>query len=222
MAILVKICGLTTEEALDAAIEAGADLVGLVFFPRSPRHLGLQGAGTLARRVGDRAGIVALSVDADDALLADVVEAVRPSMLQLHGGEPPERVASIKANFRIPVMKALAIEKRADLGAAPAYARVCERLLFDARPPRGATRPGGLGRAFDWTLLHGVDPGCPFLVSGGLDASNVGAALRITHAQGVDVSSGVERAAGEKDPGKIRAFVQAARAAEREQQATSA
>lgn len=222
MAILVKICGINQEAALEAALEAGADLVGFVFFPRSPRHIEPETARALARRVRDRAGIVALSVDAGDAFFADVIEALRPAVLQLHGAEPPARIAAIKAKFNRPVMKALPIAADADLGAIPLYARVADRLLFDARPPRAATRPGGLGQAFDWTLLRGVDPGCPFLVSGGLDADNVGEALRMTRANGVDVSSGVERSLGEKDPDKIRAFVAAARAAEWRRQARSA
>lgn len=213
MAIWVKICGVKTAEALDAALEARADLVGFVFFPPSPRHLDLSLARALASRVGDRAGIVALTVDADDRLLADIVETVRPMLLQLHGHETPERLAAIKARFALPVMKALAIETRADLDRIKAYAGAADRLLFDARPPRAATRPGGLGRPFDWTLLQGLDPGRPFIVSGGLDAENVAEALRVTRAQGVDVSSGVERAPGDKDPAKIRAFIEAARAA---------
>lgn len=213
MAIWVKICGVKTAEALDAALDARADLVGFVFFPPSPRHLDLNLARALASRVGDRAGIVALTVDADDRLLADIVETVRPMLLQLHGHETPERLAAIKARFALPVMKALAIETRADLDRIKAYAGAADRLLFDARPPRAATRPGGLGRPFDWTLLQGLDPGRPFIVSGGLDAENVAEALRITRAQGVDVSSGVERAPGDKDPAKIRAFIEAAHAA---------
>jgi len=213
MAIWVKICGVKTAEALDAALDARADLVGFVFFPPSPRHLDLNLARALASRVGDRAGIVALTVDADDRLLADIVETVRPMLLQLHGHETPERLAAIKARFALPVMKALAIETRADLDRIKAYAGAADRLLFDAHPPRAATRPGGLGRPFDWTLLQGLDPGRPFIVSGGLDAENVAEALRITRAQGVDVSSGVERAPGDKDPAKIRAFIEAAHAA---------
>ncbi len=213
MAIWVKICGVKTAEALDAALDARADLVGFVFFPPSPRYLDLSLARALASRVGDRAGIVALTVDADDRLLVDIVETVRPMLLQLHGHETPERLAAIKARFALPVMKALAVETRADLDRIKAYAGAADRLLFDARPPRAATRPGGLGRPFDWTLLQGLDPGRPFIVSGGLDAENVAEALRVTRAQGVDVSSGVERAPGDKDPAKIRAFIEAAHAA---------
>jgi phosphoribosylanthranilate isomerase len=211
MSIIVKICGLTAPEALDVALEADADMVGFVFFPPSPRHLSFDAARALGRRVRGRAQKVALTVDADDALLDAVVEALRPDLLQLHGQEPPARVAAINKRFGLPVMKAIAVAAKGDLAAATAYVAVADRLLFDARAPREATRPGGLGRPFDWRLLENLDAALPFMLSGGLDAGNVGEALRITGAPGVDVSSGVERAQGEKDPDKIRAFVRAAR-----------
>ena len=216
MTLLVKICGLSTAETLDVALEAGADAVGFVFFPPSPRHLGYEAARALGARVKGRAEKVALSVDADDAMLAAAVEALRPDALQLHGNETPARVAAIKQRFGLPVMKAIAVEARGDLAAIAGYVGVADRLLFDARAPREATRPGGLGKAFDWRLLENLDPGIPFMLSGGLDAGNVAEALRITRARSVDVSSGVERSPGEKDPDKIRAFVRAARAAEAE------
>ncbi len=212
--LLVKICGLSTPDTLDVALEAGADLVGFVFFAPSPRNIDFATAQALGERVKGRALKVALSVDADDALLAASIEALRPALLQLHGKEPPQRVAAIKARFKLPVMKAIAVETKPDLRAAAAYAAVADRLIFDARAPRDATRPGGLGKSFDWRLLENLDPGLPFMLSGGLDAGNVAAALRITRAPGVDVSSGVERAPGEKDPDKIRAFIRAAREAE--------
>jgi phosphoribosylanthranilate isomerase len=213
MSLIVKICGLSTAEALDTALEAGADMVGFVFFAPSPRHLTFDMAQTLGRRVRGRAQKVALTVDADDALLEGIVETLAPDLLQLHGREPPARVAALRQRFGLPVMKAIPIEAKGDLGAATAYAAIADRLLFDARAPREATRPGGLGKAFDWHLLDGLDPGVPFMLSGGLDAGNVGEALRITRAAAVDVSSGVERTPGEKDPDKIRAFVRAAREA---------
>jgi phosphoribosylanthranilate isomerase len=213
MSLLVKICGLKTPEALDVALEAGADMVGFVFFPPSPRNLEFETARALGDRVKGRAQKVALSVDADDDLLAASIEALNPDLLQLHGHESPERVLAIKSRFKRPVMKAIAVEDRQDLAAIPIYAKVADRLLFDARAPREATRPGGLGRTFDWRLLQRLDPGVPFMLSGGLDAGNVTDALRITRAPGVDVSSGVERSPGEKDPEKIRAFVSAARLA---------
>ncbi|HEY1309920.1 MAG TPA: phosphoribosylanthranilate isomerase [Pseudolabrys sp.] len=214
MALLVKICGLTTPQALDVALESGADLVGFVFFPPSPRNLGLEAARALGERVKGRAGKVALTVDAGDETLAAIVDALKPDMLQLHGGEPPERVTELRKRFDLPVMKALPIAERKDLARVNLYKKIANRLIFDARAPQDATRPGGLGQPFDWNLLKGIDPGIPYMLSGGLDAGNVAEALRITRAPGVDVSSGVERAPGEKDPDKIRAFIRAARAAE--------
>jgi phosphoribosylanthranilate isomerase len=214
MALTVKICGLRTPQALDAALESGADLVGFVFFPPSPRHLGLEAARRLGEQAAGRAGKVALTVDATDETLLDIVNALKPDMLQLHGKETPERVVAVRTRFGLPVMKALPIAERADLSPIRIYAKVADRLIFDARPPKEATRPGGLGTPFDWALLAGVNPGVPFMISGGLDAGNVAEALRITRAPGVDVSSGVERAPGEKDPDKIREFVRVARAAE--------
>jgi phosphoribosylanthranilate isomerase len=214
MALTIKICGLSTPEALDAALDTGADLVGFVFFPPSPRHLGLEAARVLGERVKGRAGKVALTVDAADAALTGIVEALKPDMLQLHGKETPDRVVQVRTRFGLPVMKALPIAARADLPPIREYAQVADRLLFDARPPREATRPGGLGRRFDWTLLAGVKPGVPYMLSGGLDAGNVTEALRITGAPGVDVSSGVESAPGVKDPDRIREFIRAARTGE--------
>jgi phosphoribosylanthranilate isomerase len=216
MALLVKICGLKTPEALDAALAAGADMVGFVFFPPSPRNIGVEAARVLGERVKGRAKKVALSVDATDAELAAAVAALKPDMLQLHGRETPERVVAVHSRFRLPVMKALPVETRSDLSPIRMYASVANWLLFDGRAPRDATRPGGLGKTFDWHLLENLNPGVPFMLSGGLDAGNVAEAVRITRAPAVDVSSGVERAPGEKDPDKISAFVRAARAADAE------
>lgn len=214
MALLVKICGLRTPEALEAALGAGADMVGFVFFPPSPRHLDAGAARALGPRVHGRARKVALSVDASDADLTEFVAALEPEMLQLHGKETPQRVADLRKRFGLPVMKALPIEQRADLAAIDRYADVADWLLFDARAPREATRPGGLGKPFDWRLLQDLDLALPFMLSGGLDADNVGEAVAITRPTAVDVSSGVERVPGEKDPEKIRAFIRAARAAD--------
>jgi phosphoribosylanthranilate isomerase len=214
MPLTVKICGLSTPEALDVALESGADLVGFVFFPPSPRNLGLEAARVLSARVQSRAGKVALTVDATDDTLRDIVAAIKPDMLQLHGKETPDRVVAVRTRFGLPVMKALPIAERADLSPIREYAAVADRLIFDARAPKEATRPGGLGTPFDWTLLAGLNPGVPFMLSGGLDAGNVAEAITITNAPGVDVSSGVERAPGVKDPDKIREFVRAARAAD--------
>jgi phosphoribosylanthranilate isomerase len=213
MSLLVKICGLSTRETLDVALDSGADMVGFVFFPPSPRHIGSDVAHDLGARVERRALKVALVVDADDAFIAQVIEALGPDLLQLHGKEPPARVTALKARFGLPVMKAIAVETASDLAAVASYRNVADRILFDARAPKDATRPGGLGKAFDWTLLSGLEPGLPFMLSGGLNPENVAEALRITRAPGVDVSSGVERKPGEKDPEKIRAFIRAAREA---------
>jgi phosphoribosylanthranilate isomerase len=213
MPVVIKICGLKTSEALDVALEAGADMVGFVFFPPSPRNVGNAAARSLAGQVRGRAQKVALTVDATDEQLSAIVDALKPDLLQLHGKEVPERVAVVRSRFRLPVMKALPIAERGDLAPIRLYEKVADRLLFDARAPREATRPGGLGRAFDWRLLENLDCGVPFMLSGGLDAGNVAEALRITRAPAVDVSSGVERAPGEKDADKIRAFIRAARQA---------
>jgi phosphoribosylanthranilate isomerase len=214
MSVLIKICGLKTPAALDAALDAGADLVGFVFFPPSPRHIGFEAARTLGERAGDRARKVAVSVDANDELLKSCIAALKPDLLQLHGRETPERVAVIRSRFGLPVMKALPITERADLSTVHQYARVVDMLMFDARAPREATRPGGLGKAFDWHLLEHLALHVPFVLSGGLDAGNVAEALRITRPDGLDVSSGVERYPGEKDVDKIRAFIRAAREAD--------
>jgi phosphoribosylanthranilate isomerase len=208
---LIKICGLTTADALDAALDADADFVGFVFFPPSPRNVTFDLARALGPRVRQRSRKVALTVDAGDALHAAIVEALNPDLLQLHGHESPGRVAALKARFGLPVMKAIPVETAADLEAVPAYAAVADWVLFDARAPKDATRPGGLGKPFDWTLLKGLDPGLPFMLSGGLDPGNVGQALAITQAPAVDVSSGVESGPGVKDPAKITAFIRAVR-----------
>jgi phosphoribosylanthranilate isomerase len=212
--LVIKICGLRSPEALDVALHAGADMVGFVFFPPSPRHLDADAARTLAARVKGRAQKVALSVDATDEDLTAAIEAIQPDLLQLHGRESPKRVLEVKARFKLPVIKAIAVESRDDLAIVADYAEVADRLIFDARAPREATRPGGLGKPFDWRLLQNLDPRIPFMLSGGLDPSNVAEAVRITRPGGVDVSSGVERAPGDKDPEKIRAFIRAARAAD--------
>ena len=214
MSLAVKICGLSTRETLDAALDAGADLVGFVFFPPSPRHIRLETARELGRQARDRAQKVALTVDAADATLAAIIEALQPDILQLHGHETPARVAEIKRKFDREVMKALPVERAADLAILPDYASVADRILFDARPPKGATRPGGLGAVFDWHLLENLDLKLPFMVSGGLHAGNVAEAIRVTRAHGVDISSGVERAPGVKDVEMIREFIRAARASQ--------
>jgi phosphoribosylanthranilate isomerase len=211
MSVLIKICGLKTPEALDVALAAGADLVGFVFFPASPRHVSFEIAHVLGEQVQGRAQKVALSVDATDEELAASIEALRPDLLQLHGREGPDRVTAVRKRFGLPVMKALPIAERADLFPIRLYDTVADHLIFDARATSEATRPGGLGKSFDWRLLDALAVNVPFMLSGGLHVGNVAEALRITAAPGVDVSSGVERAPGEKDTDKIRAFVAAAR-----------
>jgi phosphoribosylanthranilate isomerase len=210
---LVKICGLSTPETVDVALAAGADLVGFVHYPNSPRHVELDVGRALSARAKGKALRVALVVDADDAELSAVVAALDPDWLQLHGTETPERTASIRARFGRPVMKAIGIGGASDLAGLAAH-RASDHLLLDAKPPRSAgALPGGNGVAFDWGLLAGLDPDLRFMLSGGLNPDNVAAAIGITGARAVDVSSGVENRPGHKDPAKIEAFVKAARAA---------
>ena len=215
MPLLVKICGLSTRETLDVALEGGADMVGFVFFPPSPRHISLETARELGSRAKGRAVKVALTVDADDATIENIIETLRPDILQLHGKETTARLRDLKQKFDLPLMKALPVETSADLAPLPGYAGVADRILFDARAPKDATRPGGLGAPFDWHLLEHLDLALPYMVSGGLNADNVTEAVRVTRAGGVDVSSGVERTPGVKDPELIRAFIRAARATQR-------
>lgn len=216
MTLEIKICGLRTIEAVEAALAAGANLIGFVFFPKSPRHVSLDEAARLAEIARGRARIVALVVDADDAGLAAIAERLRPDLIQLHGHEGPERVAAIRAATGVAVMKALPIAEEADLAAVPAFATVADRLLFDAKPPKSPDAlPGGNGLPFDWRLVADLDPGRPIMLSGGLTPENVAEAIAATGVGAVDVSSGVERAPGVKDPARIRAFIENARAAER-------
>jgi phosphoribosylanthranilate isomerase len=213
MSFAVKICGLSMPETLEVALDAGADMVGFVFFEASPRHISLGTARELGRLVRGRALKVALTVDADDASLENHIEALQPGLLQLHGSESVARVRDIKQKFGLPVMKVLSVATAADLASLPGYASVADRILFDARAPKDATRPGGLGVPFDWRLLENLRLGVPFMVGGGLKLANVAEAIRITRPNGVDVSSGVERAPGVKDADMIRAFIRAAREA---------
>ena len=210
---IIKICGLSTAPSLEAALEAGADMVGLVFFEKSPRHVSLEQARALARLARGRARIAVLTVDASDATLGAIIDAVAPDFLQLHGRETPARLADLKRTFGLATIKAIGVSAVSDLDAATAYADVADRLLFDAKAPKDARLPGGNGVAFDWRLLAGLDLQRPYLLSGGLDPDNVAQAIAIAGAAGVDVSSGVESAPGVKDIGKIRAFVAKARAA---------
>jgi phosphoribosylanthranilate isomerase len=207
----VKICGLTTAETMAAALDAGADLVGLVFFERSPRHVTLVQARDLAEHARGRAEIVALVVDADDATLHAINMAVAPDLLQVHGKETPERVATIKTLCGKPVMKAISVETADDAAAALTFQGIADLILFDAKAPKGARLPGGNGVAFDWRALDAVKSQVPWMLSGGLTPDNVSLAIRLTGATAVDVSSGVESTPGVKDIGKIRQFIHAAR-----------
>lgn len=212
MALEVKICGLKTDEAVDAAIRAGADLIGFVFFPRSPRHVELDEAVRLAAAARGRAKIVALVVDPDDALIEAIATRLAPDLLQLHGHESPARVAEIAARSGLPIMKVVPVAEAADLAVVPAYVPHVTRLLFDAKPPKTPEAlPGGNGLPFDWRLIRGLDPGRPIMLSGGLTPENVAQAIAATGVAAVDVSSGVERAPGVKDPEKIAAFIRNAR-----------
>ena len=213
MAPLVKICGLSTASSLEAALAAGADMVGFVFFPKSPRHLSPAQARELGRQARGRAKIVALTVDSNYAALAEIVDALTPDLLQLHGTESPARVAEIAKIFGVGTMKAIGVAVSGDLAAAKAYAGVADMLLFDAKPGKDAKLPGGNGLPFDWRLLAGHTDEPPYLLSGGLDVANVAEAIILSGAMAVDVSSGVESAPGVKDNAKIAAFVARARAA---------
>jgi phosphoribosylanthranilate isomerase len=213
MTPLVKICGLSTPATLDAALDAGADMVGFVFFPKSPRHVDWGKARALGAQARGRAKIVALTVDADDDALNRIVDALAPDIMQLHGRETPARVKRIGELCARPTMKAIGVAARADFAAAAPYEGVADFLLIDAKPPKDAALPGGNGRPFDWSLARDFHPDRSWLLSGGLDPETVEAAIAASGARGVDVSSGVESAPGVKDIGKIRAFVAAARRA---------
>jgi phosphoribosylanthranilate isomerase len=214
--LIIKICGLSTPETVAAALDAGADAIGLVRFDKSPRHVSLGRAAELAALARGRAEIALLMVDPSDAELAEAVEAIEPDLVQLHGEEPPHRVAVIRARAERPVMKAVGVRTAEDVATARRTLEVADRLLLDAKPPPGATRPGGNAAAFDWGLVADLDPPLSFMLSGGLTPETVAEAVRRVRPAGVDVSSGVERAPGEKDPERIRAFIAAARAAAEE------
>ncbi len=213
MSTLTKICGITTPEALEAAIAGGADYIGLVFFPKSPRHLDIGRAKTLADLARDRVKIVALTVDADDATLQEIAEVVSPDAFQLHGNETPERAAEIKWKFGRVVIKAIPVATSEDVKKADDYSDAADLILFDAKTSPDAKLPGGNGRTFDWTVLDGIADTMPFMLSGGLDPDNVAKAIALTHPFAVDVSSGVEMSPGIKDPERIRRFLQSAKAA---------
>jgi phosphoribosylanthranilate isomerase len=211
MSAKVKICGINSLEAANAAATAGADFTGLVFFAKSPRNLAFEQARAISDRLRGAARLVALFVDPDDSLLEAGIAASRPDMIQLHGKETPQRTGQIASRFGLPIIKALEIADSSDLGAAMAYAAAADYLLFDARPPADADRPGGHGVSFDWKILSGRKFPRPWLLAGGLKPENVGRAIRASGAEIVDTSSGVETAPGQKSPELIRAFINAAR-----------
>jgi phosphoribosylanthranilate isomerase len=210
--VKVKICGVRTREIVDTAVDAGADYVGLVFFPNSPRYIAPDAARPLAETASGRIETVAVLVDPDDALIEDILATVRPGLLQLHGSETPDRVAAVKARSGLRVIKALGVATADDVAKAAAYRGIADMILFDAKAPAGSKHPGGHGLAFDWRALGGPSVERPFALSGGFDPDNVSEALAVTGASMVDVSSGVERAPGEKDPDLVRRFIQAAKA----------
>ena len=210
---LAKICGLTTPETLDAALAGGAAFVGAVVFPRSPRHIAPLHAATLFERARNRAGIVAVTVDADDALLTEIALILKPDLIQLHGSETPARAEQVRTLTGAGIIKALPIRAHEDFDEAVAWEPFADHLMFDAKPPEGSDLPGGVGARFDWTLLADRAFRHPWFVAGGLNPDNVGQAVRISGAPLVDVSSGVESAPGVKDPARIAAFLEAVRTA---------
>ena len=210
MKILVKICGITDEEGLDAAIEAGADMVGFVFFPPSPRSLSIEQVAELTQFMPEEVKRVGLFVDPEDSLLDQAMNHLRLDLFQFHGNESPERVEAVRLEYGMPVMKAIPGAEEADIARAEAYLGIADWLLFDAKAPQGADRPGGHGRSFDWKLLKGRKWGrTPWMLAGGLSAENVIEAVRQSGAKAIDVSSGVEISPGIKDPARIQALMDA-------------
>lgn len=204
-----KICGLKTAEAVDAALDGGADYIGLVFFPRSPRHVDVATALNLADRARGQAKIVALFVDPDDKVLDNIVEKVQPDLIQLHGDESAPRVREIKRRCHLPVIKAIRVGSSVDAARALRYNEAADLILFDAHPPKGAGLPGGNGQTFDWRALGEFKGRMNYMLSGGLTAANVREAIAESGATAVDVSSGVETAPGVKDVALIRSFLKA-------------
>lgn len=205
----VKICGLKTTDTLDAALRCGADYLGFIFFGKSPRNIAPELAGELAKTAAGRARTVAVTVNAEDEVLDRIVETMRPDMLQLHGSERPDRVTMLKQRFGLPVIKAFAVRDENDLASANAYRGIADQFLFDAKPPRGSELPGGNGISFNWQLLRTLDRDMKYMLSGGLNAANIGDALLQVEPPAIDVSTGVETAPGVKDIALIEQFFQA-------------
>jgi phosphoribosylanthranilate isomerase len=209
--LIVKICGIKSEQMLETAISAGADMVGFVHFVRSPRHVDLDLLPALISAARGRIETCVLLVNPDNSTVMEIA-ALSPDWIQLHGPETPHRVGAIRDEAGIAIMKAVPVGSAEDVGQIAQFADVADRILLDAKPPKGADRPGGLGHTFDWGLLKALDPALSFMLSGGLTPENVGEAISLVQPMGVDVSSGVERGPGIKDVGLIRAFMKAARA----------
>ncbi len=209
--MIVKICGIKDLAAMEAALEAGADMVGLVFFPASPRNVTPSEGEKLVARARGKAKVVALTVDADDRLIDAIEASIAPDLHQLHGGETPARVGELRTRTRKPMMKAIPVANAADLSALASYEDAADWILFDAKAPKDATRPGGHGRTFDWSILENIRRIKPVMLSGGINPANVAQAIEAVRPDAVDVSSGVESAPGVKDREKIFAFVRAAR-----------
>ncbi|TNM60603.1 phosphoribosylanthranilate isomerase [Aliirhizobium smilacinae] len=209
MKLDVKICGLKTAETVERAVARGATHIGFIFFEKSPRNISPDVAGDLADKVRGRVKIVAVTVDANDEELDDIVSLLRPDILQLHGHESPERILHIKALYGLPVMKVFSVREQADLDRIDRFIGVADRFLFDAKAPKGSELPGGNGVSFDWNLMASLDEGVDYMLSGGLNKDNVAVAIASTRATGIDASSGVESAPGVKDIGMIDAFFDA-------------
>lgn len=205
----IKICGLKTPEAIDRALKRGATHIGFIFFEKSPRYVEPDVAGKLAEAARGKAKIVAVVVDPTNDDLDEIVTLLKPDMIQLHGNESPERVLTIKAVYALPVMKVFSVRDADDLKRVEAYIGIADRFLFDAKPPRGSELPGGNGVSFDWSLLSWLDGSVEYMLSGGLNKENIGEALAITNAPGIDVSSGVESAPGVKSLVMIDEFFDA-------------
>ncbi|WP_332702678.1 phosphoribosylanthranilate isomerase [Devosia sp.] len=210
--LIIKICGIKTPDILDAAIAAGADMVGFMHFSRSPRHATIEEIGSLISAARGRVETCVVLVNPDNSCVAEVA-ALGPDWIQLHGPESPHRVEAIRAEAGVEIIKALPIGSAEDVAHVADFVEVADRILVDAKPPKGADRPGGLGETFDWTLLKALDPSIPFMLSGGLTPQTVAEAIRTVRPFGVDVSSGVESAPGVKDRQMIEAFIRNARAA---------
>ncbi len=204
---MIKTCGLKSADIVAHSVKNGADQIGFIFFEKSPRHVTPEQAALAAIPARNKAEIVAVTVNADDQYLDEIVKILEPDMLQLHGSETPERVDEVKLRYNLPVMKAFAIRDGDDLAKVTPYIGHADRMLFDAKAPKGSELPGGNGISFDWSLLDGLDPQVQYMLSGGLNIDNVGAAIKNTNAMGMDVSSGIESAPGIKDKDLMDGFI---------------